>query len=55
MVCNLGVECKGELQVPKMGAPSLYEWENSRSIRERDQEHWGAANKMDKKSHMVKY
>ena len=37
------------------GGPSLYVGESSRSIQERAMEHWGAAVKGDKRSHMVKH
>ena len=53
--CNPGATSKGELGEVKMGAPSLYVGETSRSIEERAQEHWGAARRKEEKSHMQKH
>ena len=46
---------KGELVETCQGAPSLYVGETLRSIQERAMEHWGAAKKGDKDSHMVRH
>ena len=37
----------------KDGNPSVYVGESSRSVQERASEHWGAARRGDKESHMV--
>ena len=54
--CNPDTNEKGEHLLKKEGtAPSLYIGESSRTIQERALEHWGAARKGDKKSHMYKH
>ena len=53
--CNPGAMKKGELGEMRQGAPSLYVGESSRSIQERAKEHWGAARRGDKDSHMVRH
>ena len=55
MVCNPSAKNKGELKEVKEGAPSLYVGESSRSIQERAVEHWGAARRGEKESHMCKH
>ena len=53
--CNPTVTKKGELRTVKEGAPSLYVGESSRSVQERAMEHWSAARREDKDSHMHKH
>ena len=52
--CNPGAMKKGELENVCEGAPSLYVGETSRSIQQRAVEHWGAARRGDKDSHMTR-
>ena len=54
-LCNPSSLDKGELKKQDGEGASLYVGESSRSIQERALEHWGAANKMDKKSHMTRH
>ena len=54
-VCNEGATKKGELEVPKEGAPSLYVGETSRTFFERGGEHWGDVRSHSSKSHMLKH
>ena len=53
--CNPSVKEKGELKAQKGGAPSLYVGESSRTVQERALEHWGAARRKDKTSHIDKH
>ena len=53
--CNPTATKKGELKKLKDGHPSLYVGESSRSIQKRASEHWGAAKRMEKESHMVRH
>ena len=54
--CNPDTNEEGEHVLKKGGAaPSLYIGESSRTIQERAMEHWGAAKREDKKSHMHKH
>ena len=46
---------KGELSTPAEGGPSLYVGESSISIQERALEHWGAAKRVAKDSHIAKH
>ena len=55
VICNPSCVEKGDLKKQESKAPSLYVGESSRSIQERAMEHWGAARKGDKKSHMFKH
>ena len=53
--CNPDVAGKGELTTKEGAAPSLYVGETSRTIQEQALEHWGAARRGDKTSHMAKH